>query len=255
MRKLATGFVGLLAVGAAALAVASLPGAGGGADSGADAAREAPQGPGARAAELAMRAVRARLANPGAAEFREVATFRFGPEDERAVCGRVAPGDGAPETGFVVRVILSGQPEPAGAGRARSRLTMTILEDGPGLPFASPNAWRRLCRDKPPEGTAETLHVSIPSAPPALRGASDLTGASAPPSPAAGGGWGPAGRVVVQSPANVRAGPSGAAVVLRTAPRGHVLSVFDRAPGGWVRVGEAEPWGWVHSTLLAEGGP
>jgi uncharacterized protein YraI len=64
---------------------------------------------------------------------------------------------------------------------------------------------------------------------------------------------GPQGRAVVQSPANLRAGPGGGAEVLSTLPRGQVLTVFDRAPGGWLRVGDAEPRGWVHSSLLAEG--
>jgi hypothetical protein len=37
--------------------------------------------------------------------------------------------------------------------------------------------------------------------------------------------------------------------VLRTLPRGLELQLYGRAPGGWLQVGDAEPWGWVHSSL------
>jgi hypothetical protein len=56
------------------------------------------------------------------------------------------------------------------------------------------------------------------------------------------------GTVSVRSAANVRAQPGGE--VLRVAPRGATLDVFEEAPGGWYLVGEGEPWGWVHGSLL-----
>jgi uncharacterized protein YraI len=52
---------------------------------------------------------------------------------------------------------------------------------------------------------------------------------------------------------NLRDGPGGGAAVIALLPRGQVLDVFERAPGGWLRVGVGEPWGWVHSSLLVEG--
>ena len=59
--------------------------------------------------------------------------------------------------------------------------------------------------------------------------------------------------VGVGSPANLRSGPGAGAAVIAVLPRGQVLDVFDRAPGGWLRVGVGEPWGWAHSSLLVEG--
>jgi uncharacterized protein YraI len=44
---------------------------------------------------------------------------------------------------------------------------------------------------------------------------------------------------------NVRSGPDGTAPVLRTVSAGTRLRVFTRL-GSWLRVGDAEPWGWVH---------
>uniref|UniRef100_UPI0022EB7E6F SH3 domain-containing protein n=1 Tax=Falsiroseomonas oryzae TaxID=2766473 RepID=UPI0022EB7E6F len=51
-----------------------------------------------------------------------------------------------------------------------------------------------------------------------------------------------------RSPINLRSAPGGD--VLRTVPRGSTLQVFGEAPGGWLQVGEGEPWGWVHSSGL-----
>jgi hypothetical protein len=57
-------------------------------------------------------------------------------------------------------------------------------------------------------------------------------------------------QIVTRTGANVRAAPSGAAEVVRTVPAAIRMSVFARAPGGWVQVGDTAPWGWVHSSLL-----
>jgi uncharacterized protein YraI len=53
----------------------------------------------------------------------------------------------------------------------------------------------------------------------------------------------------VRQPVNIRAGPSGSAATLRTAPRGEEFRLLDRAAGGWMRVAEpgaSEAAGWVH---------
>jgi hypothetical protein len=60
-------------------------------------------------------------------------------------------------------------------------------------------------------------------------------------------------RIVVRlGGANIRSAPNGAADVLRTTSGGTHLNVFGRS-NGWVRVGGAEAWGWIHSSVL-EGG-
>lgn len=56
-------------------------------------------------------------------------------------------------------------------------------------------------------------------------------------------------QIRIKGGANVRAAPSSSGATLRTVSGGTRLTVFGRS-GGWVRVGEAEPWGWVHSSLM-----
>lgn len=97
---------------------------------------------------------------------------------------------------------------------------------------------------EPRRGTGALIASLAPMAPP--RDLADAAGAAPPDT----GGAGPLPRIVVRSPANVRTNPGGA--VLRTAPRGEVFQVHGRAPGGWVRVGDAEPRGWVHSSMLGD---
>jgi hypothetical protein len=52
------------------------------------------------------------------------------------------------------------------------------------------------------------------------------------------------------SRANVRREPSLDAPVVRRMERGSRLNVFGEAPGGWLQVGEAEPIGWMHESVL-----
>ena len=59
-------------------------------------------------------------------------------------------------------------------------------------------------------------------------------------------------RVTVRQPANLRTGPDGRANAIRVVPRGETLRVHDRTANGWVRVGDAEPRGWVHTSRLGE---
>jgi DNA-binding helix-hairpin-helix protein with protein kinase domain len=55
--------------------------------------------------------------------------------------------------------------------------------------------------------------------------------------------------VVMRQAGYIRAAASGTSAVVRTAPGGVRLRVFSRS-GGWVQVGEEEPWGWVFSSLI-----
>lgn len=61
-------------------------------------------------------------------------------------------------------------------------------------------------------------------------------------------------RVLVRSPANLRAGPDGSARVLRTAPRGEVFRVHGESRG-WLQVGDATPEGWIFAGLLSDPSP
>lgn len=208
--------------------------------------------------EAAVRqALAARLRSPDALRLEDVRVWRFGPPDERAVCGTMrSPEIAGGSARFVVRVLMPRQGDAASG----SRQPVTVVEDAPGLVRAAPEASRRFCREPPAE--------PVPAAASAAPSAADGTGGPLPGAvgPAAGSGTGsaaglatsggqapaagPRERVVTQGPANLRAYPGGE--VLGTVARGRTLQVFDRAPGGWAQVGETAPEGWIHSSLLAE---
>jgi hypothetical protein len=57
------------------------------------------------------------------------------------------------------------------------------------------------------------------------------------------------GQVVARQDANIREAPSRDAEVTRGAAAGTVMRAFQRS-GGWVQVGNASPWGWMHASLL-----
>jgi len=57
------------------------------------------------------------------------------------------------------------------------------------------------------------------------------------------------GTALVKQDSNVRGGPSQSAAVVRRAPAGASLTVFGES-GSWVQIGDGEPWGYVHSSLL-----
>jgi hypothetical protein len=56
-------------------------------------------------------------------------------------------------------------------------------------------------------------------------------------------------RVVTKQGANVRLDASGSAAMVRTVAQGASLRVHGRR-NGWVQVGDANPWGWIHHSLL-----
>jgi hypothetical protein len=56
--------------------------------------------------------------------------------------------------------------------------------------------------------------------------------------------------VIMRQAGNIRIAPVGGSPLVRVAPRGTVLNVLAQASGGWLQVGEGEPEGWVHSSLV-----
>ena len=119
---------------------------------------------------------------------------------------------------------------PAPAGLTRNpEGDQTPALPRPGMPSAAqPPA-------APPSGPA-TPQAAGPATPAFLPPATPGTRASV--------------MVSQRTPANIRSEPSGAGGILRVAPRGAMLQIHGEAPGGWVLVGEDEPWGWVHNSLL-----
>ena len=96
-------------------------------------------------------------------------------------------------------------------------------------------------------GEEGTVPSSLPV--PAPSGAAPATPSTLPPSV----GSAPSqGSVTTTSahPVNLRNNPAGSGAVLRVVPRGTRLRVFAEAPGGWYEVGETEPVGWIHGSML-----
>jgi hypothetical protein len=235
--------------------------------------------PAERVERFALQAVRSRLGPAAAAGLGpfEVRTYRFGPVDQIAVCGLAVQRDGTTAEPFVARVYLpAGVPsatgEDSGTQGPGARPPLVVMEEGPGLWRDGGEARRRYCQDAIAPAIAAAGTAGATGADQAVTdSAADATAAATPPAeggggprttataattaPAAVGAEDPAERVVVRSPANVRAGPGGGAPVLGVAPRGASLTVRGRAPGGWVRVAGpiGGPEGWVHSSLLEPG--
>lgn len=194
----------------------------------------------------AFGALAARLRSPDAARLEEVRIWHFGPPDERAVCGTlVSPELPGGQARFVVRLLLP-RGAPLDPDVPDARPPMTVVEDGPGLVRPTPEASRRFCRQAP----QLAAHAAAAAGTSAAPLAAESGGPAAAPREEAAGIAAPLGRMLTQAPANLRAGPGGP--VLSVIPRGRILNVYDRAPGGWLLIGDAEPLGWIHASLLVE---
>src|SRR4051812_36638809 len=68
-------------------------------------ARALPIPPEMQFIEVAQDAMRGRLRQAKDVGFGHLEVFRFGPPDERAVCGTVRPANG-PESSFILRILL-----------------------------------------------------------------------------------------------------------------------------------------------------
>jgi hypothetical protein len=208
-------------------------------------------------------------------EWRDLAVYQYNMalKDERGVCGRVfaGPRTGGSWTDFAVRVRLE---RAASGSRAAVTSTEVFLAEGPGGMRTLYLARQRFCRDGTAAPAAPVQPAPARDPLPAPRPAAPLTAqAPAPPAPAmptgtsgapavapaeGGGSLRPAaappapvlGRIAVRSPVNLRTGPGGGASVIGVLPRGKTLDVLERAPGGWMRVGDPASLGWVHASLV-----
>jgi hypothetical protein len=124
-----------------------------------------------------------------------------------------------------------------GAWTASDRL----IPPSPSLPVSE---GATTAATQPPTARAAVVQ---PSATPATPSAAPALSASpAPPAAAAS----QAERMMTRQAANIRAEPNGNAPVLRTATAGTTLTVFARS-GPWVQVGDTQPTGWIHNSLLS----
>jgi Bacterial SH3 domain len=182
-------------------------------------------------------AVRASLrerAGPAAnVRFRDMETYQQAAPGEYAVCGKVSLTGRDPDFVYFVSVaeidargmlrikgnfLVSNGPE---ARYAYAEITQRCIENGRGQAGAEPS--RELSRSEPPPSH----------------------GSEVPPEPST------QRMVTMRQGGNLRAGPGSGHPVLRIVPRGTVMQVFGEAPGGWYQVGDTQPWGWMHVSMLA----
>lgn len=182
---------------------------------------------------LAREAVEAELRRsallPSVVQLREVVVFRQSMPDTVAVCGEVSgTGSTARFAAFAAVVSLAG-----GQGARLLELHRADGESGPARTRAE--SWLR-CTDE----TRRLAPAPRPAAP----------APAAMPAPAARATAAEERTVTMRQGGNLRSGPGDTNPVLRTLPRGTTARVFAEGPGGWVQIGDSEPWGWVHVSLL-----
>lgn len=228
-----------------------------------------------RSQTAAEERLRAEMGAPPGLEFRGVQAYRQAIPQEIAVCGQVNTGSGPAFIPFISIVTWTGgEAAPARIDQMVAfsnveatrvyveRLSHCLEEGGPtpsprraappplprvpnGLPNGvSAGLMRRGGPAEPePQAVVQTvaMRAEAPSAAPA-------TNDRATPSD---------GRreVTMTQAGNLRARPNGGGEVLTVLPRGESVRVFATAPGGWLQVGESEPRGWVHSSLVTASSP
>ncbi len=229
----------------------------------ADAPATVPEGRAATAQRAAEERLRARLRREGPLTLRAMQAYRQAMPDTIAICGQVNPGGQRNEPFLPFVAVVAFQGDAAGevefhlaaSSPEATRVYYEMVDrcfDGGGPAHA-----RTAVRPLPPAPSVDPSVVFSATPAPAPAPATQAPAGSGIlepgpqrlPSPAPAGGTA-IGTVSVRSPANVRSSPSGGGEVLRVAPRGATLDIFAEAPGGWYQVGEGEPWGWVHGSLL-----
>jgi len=212
-------------------------------------------GPARHAAEEALQAMAG-----GSVAMRGVQVYRQATGQSSAVCGQVnlQPGGGESQFTLFVAVVTpaeeGGRPaveqHVATSSTTASRVFVEMVNrcyDGggpqpgqrPGAPPLMPPVPDRLPQATPP-----------PPAPPPRASVAPAPSPAPPPSAAAPPLVASLRRVTLRQNGNLRAHPNGGGTVLRVVEQGSTLNVFAEAPGGWLQVGDTEPWGWLHNSLV-----
>jgi len=189
-------------------------------------------------------AVRASLrerAGPAAiARFRDMETYQQVTPGEYAVCGKVSLT--GRDADFVYFVSVAGT-DARGAFRIRGSY---LVSSGDEARYAYAEITQRCVENGRGQAEAEPPREPLRSGPPP---AAPSHGPDAPPEPSTAAG-GAQRSVTLRQGANLRGGPGSDHPVLRTLPRGTVMQVFRETPGGWYQVGDTQPWGWMHISML-----
>jgi len=217
------------------------------------------KGPEAARAEAARRMVEGALRETAGGRIvtRGVQVYAQAAEGSSAVCGQVnlQPASGAGLfTLFVAIVTPEGGAEQGGrymveqhvatssttASRVFVEMVSRCYEGGgpqPGQRAGAPPPMPPVPDRLPTPGMAAPEAQATPGGTPAL--------APTAHAPEMGGR-----QVTLRQGGNLRVHPHGGGAVLRIVPQGTRLRVFGEAPGGWLQVGDSEPWGWMHDSLM-----
>jgi hypothetical protein len=223
-------------------------------------AEAAPEGGVAEARRAAEEHVRVRLRILNDMQLRAVQVYRQQVPDTFAVCGQINP-TGAADDPFIpwVAVVTLRDGKAArtdlSLGASNTEASRVYIESvdrcfeggGPStVRSQAPRALPPLPSDAAlvqraaPPLVAPTPPVPSPAAIPQPRSPSPAPSATATRSVT----------TTAAHPVNIRSHPRGGGAVVRVVPRASVLRVFGEAPGGWFQVGEDQPFGWVHGSML-----
>lgn len=214
----------------------------------------------AEARRAAEEQVRARLRIVGDMRLRAVQVYRQQVPDTFAVCGQINPAGATngPFTPWVAVVtVRAGKAARTdlSLGDSNTEASRVYIEsvdhcfEGGGQETADPQESRALPPLPSDAALAQqTTSAPVASTPPVPNPAAAPQPPPTPPLPRA-----TAMRSVTTTaahPVNIRSHPRGGGAVVRIVPRASVLRVFGEAPGGWFQVGEDQPFGWVHGSML-----
>jgi hypothetical protein len=219
------------------------------------------QAAGAEARRAAEEQVRARLRIVGDMHLRAVQVYRQQAADSYAVCGQINP-TGAVNDPFIpwvstvsmqegraIRATLAIGLSNVEASRVYLELVDRCFEGG-----GPRNGQMPAVSGLPPLPADTTLEPQRPPAPvppaAARPGAAPAPPAAAAPQPAPAAAASGSVTTTSAHPVNVRSSPAGGGAIVRIVPRASVLRVFGEAPGGWLQVGEDQPFGWLHNSML-----
>jgi hypothetical protein len=220
----------------------------------------------AEARRAAEEQVRARLRIVGDMHLRAIQVYPQQIAGSFAVCGQVNPSGAAadPFIPWVSAVTL----QDGKASRATLAIGLSNLEasrvylelvdrcfagGGPRTAQApSTTGLPPLPADSalsPPQAQGSAPPAAAPAAPSVAPAGN---AAPQPPAPPAARSNSSLGSVTTTAahPVNVRSSPAGGGAIVRIVPRASVLRVFGDAPGGWLQVGEEQPIGWLHESML-----
>ncbi|WP_159999683.1 SH3 domain-containing protein [Roseomonas sp. 18066] len=224
------------------------------------------------AAQRAAEAELGRLAG-GEVAVRGIQVWRQAAAETSAVCGQVnlrkgVPGGAytlfvsviTPQQGNDPRGPLKAEQHVATSDTSASRVfveTLLRCYDGGGpatqrvgapplVPPVPDQLPAMASGGRPPPPAPPPLPAGQTANAPAPAGAGPLAVTATP-----GPGGAALGQVTMRQNGNLRAHPNGGGEVMRVIAQGSSLTIYEEAPGGWLRVGNGEPWGWIHASLTS----